>query len=312
MNGMREQAALLGPRKALVGIVSYGVAATDPDTPAVVILNAGIVHRVGPNRMFVTLARRLASAGHTVVRFDLSGIGDSDIRNEPASRHDGLELLNANLADIREVLDSLEQTRQIRHVVLVGLCSGADHAVIYGGTDPRVRGVVIIDPSIPHTRRYHLNYLRDRLFRFSSWRNLTSARHPLWQSLRRKFSAPGLETDAQRPDLQSREVRDFLENAYARACAADLDFLAVFTSDLEAQHNYREQVLDAFPRVPLARKMQLEYFETADHTFTGEAHRESLLQLIINWIAARRKGSSVNARVVMLLMILQSTFINVL
>lgn len=310
MTGMREQAVLLGPRKALVGIVSQGAA--DANATAIVILNAGILHRVGPNRMFVTLARRLAAAGHTVVRFDLSGIGDSEVRTDAVSRNDGLELLHANLADIREVLDSLEQTRQVRNVILVGLCSGADHAVIYSGDDPRVKGIVIIDPSIPHTRRYHLNYLRDRVFRLSSWRNLTSARHPFWHALRRKLNTGATDKDDRRPDLQSDEVRAFLENAYAKACAADLNFLAVFTSDLEAQHNYREQVLDAFPRVPLAPKMQLEYFDTADHTFTGEGHRESLLQLIVNWIATQRRTSSANARVVMLLLTVQNTFASVL
>ena len=46
--------------------------------PWVVLLNAGIIHRIGPNRLYVQLARRLASRGHAVLRFDLAGIGDSE------------------------------------------------------------------------------------------------------------------------------------------------------------------------------------------------------------------------------------------
>ena len=294
VSSVKEQATLLGARKSLVGIIAQGAAARGTDRPAVVILNAGIVHRVGPYRMFVSLARRLAAAGSFVVRFDLSGIGDSETRN------DGLAPLDSSLADIREVLDTLESTRQIRRVVLVGLCSGADQAVIYGANDPRVVGVVMIDPSIPPTWRYYANHLRGRVFRLRSWLNLASANHPLWRRLsgravkplkvRPAGEASAITLDAfemQRPAADTPEIRAFLERAYAGACASGVQFLTVLTGDLGSQHNYREQLLDAFPRVPLKSRMQLEYYTPADHTFTAEAHREWLLQLVEGWIEKR-------------------------
>jgi hypothetical protein len=77
-----EQAVLLGPRRTLVGIVTRPLVPPDPAVPAVVIFNTGIVHRVGHNRMYVTLARMLATAGRVTVRFDQSGLGDSGPRND--------------------------------------------------------------------------------------------------------------------------------------------------------------------------------------------------------------------------------------
>jgi len=295
VNTVKEQATLLGARKSLVGVIAQGAAARAADRPAVVILNAGIVHRVGPNRMFVTLARRLAAAGNFVVRFDLSGIGDSETRN------DGLAPLDSSLADIREVLDTLESTRQIRRVVLVGLCSGADQAVIYGAKDPRVVGVVMIDPSVPPTWRYYAHHLRGRVFRLRSWLNLASPNHPLWRRLSGRAAKPAkparpaaegspVAVDAfevQRPAADTPEIRAFLERAYAGACASGVQFLTVLTGDLGSQHNYREQLLDAFPCVPLKQRMQVEYYTAADHTFTAEAHREWLLQLVEGWIEKR-------------------------
>ncbi|MGH7928173.1 MAG: alpha/beta hydrolase, partial [Candidatus Binatia bacterium] len=75
---MREEALLLGKTRSLVGIL------TDPPEakrstrlPGIILLNAGIIHRVGPNRMHVKIARTLAPMGFVVVRFDFSGIGDS-------------------------------------------------------------------------------------------------------------------------------------------------------------------------------------------------------------------------------------------
>jgi pimeloyl-ACP methyl ester carboxylesterase len=290
MGGFREQAILLGERKSLVGIVAQGSTGNgtggDPGAglPAVVILNSGIIHRVGPNRMFVRLSRQLAVAGHLVVRFDLSGIGDS----EP--RADGLAPLDAALADIREVLDSLEATRQVRHFILVGLCSGADHSVVYGGQDPRVVGMVLIDPSIPRTRGYYVRHYRGRVLRWQSWLNFASGRHPFWKALGRSItpaspeSPDGEELPEALPDLQDSQVRTFLTNVYARAAAAGVEIMAVFTGGREDRHNGATQLLEAFPHVAFGSRLRLEFMGSADHTFTSQADRCSVLALISAWI----------------------------
>jgi pimeloyl-ACP methyl ester carboxylesterase len=279
---VREQVVMLGPRKSLVGIVASG-ASDGAQLPAIVILNAGIIHRVGPNRMFVTLARRLAAVGHTVVRFDLSGIGDSEPRS------DGLAPLEASLADIRDVLDSLTASRQINRVILIGLCSGADQAVVYGGTDPRIVGIVQIDASIPRTSGYYLHHYRGRMFRLASWTNFITGRHPFWSKLLKRSSpTPPKESESdERAVLQTAEVKDFLTRAYSQTVGAGIHLLSVFTSDLESQHNYREQLLDAFPSVPFGKQLRLEYFAATDHTFTPEADREELMKIVCEWVAQR-------------------------
>ena len=103
-----EQAIMFGQNKSLVGIATQATAKSETSPPAIVILNTGIIHRIGHNRMYVALSRTLAAAGYTVLRFDLSGIGDSE------SRPEGLTPLASSLADIREALDWLET--QATHV----------------------------------------------------------------------------------------------------------------------------------------------------------------------------------------------------
>lgn len=245
----------------------------------IVILNAGIIHRVGPSRLNVLLARALAEAGYTVLRFDLSGIGDSEARS------DGLPPLESSLADIREALDWLESTRRTRRVVLIGLCSGANHAVLYGGSDTRVVGLVLIDPAIPKTFGYYLRHYRPRLFRLSVWLNLTRGRHPLLQSLRVRMARnPAKPPRSREPDLQSPEVRSFLERAYQSSLDHGIHFLTVLTADREGRHNYREQILDAFPKVRFGDRLRLEYFEDSDHTFTSETARLRLIRLVVEWL----------------------------
>ena len=53
-----EQAVLFGGRTSLVGIVTRVVSAAPAVRPAIVILNTGIIHRVGHHRMFVIYVAR--------------------------------------------------------------------------------------------------------------------------------------------------------------------------------------------------------------------------------------------------------------
>src|SRR6185312_14081611 len=125
------------------------------------------------------------------------------------------------------------------------------------------------------TRRYYLRHYRARIFRLTSWLTFTTGRHPFWRWLRSRMTPASADaTDEIPPDLQSAEVKAFLENAYRTAFDAGVDFLGVFTGDLESQHNYREQLLDAFPGIPFGNRLQLEFFEKTDHTFSPEADRE--------------------------------------
>jgi pimeloyl-ACP methyl ester carboxylesterase len=276
---VKEQVVLLGRRKSLVGIIAQGPMHRDnEERPAIVILNSGIIHRVGPNRMSVTLARSFASVGHLVLRFDLSGIGDS----EP--RVDALPPLEAALADIREALDWLESARGARRVILLGLCSGADHAAIYGGSDPRVVGAVLLDPWVPTTRRYWIRYW---FWRTRWYAERLSSPRVTAQLLSRLIQRRTTDDEAQigmTASLSNREVREFLEQAYRRAIDSGLSMLAVFTAGRRDRHNYRTQILEAFPNLPFGDRLQLEYFDDADHVFTSRANRTRLLELLRGWI----------------------------
>src|SRR3954447_26582491 len=74
---VRDEVLRIGPEQQLAGIFSHPEASAVPAArPAVVLLNAGVLHRVGPHRLHVQLARRLAALGFASLRLDLGGIGD--------------------------------------------------------------------------------------------------------------------------------------------------------------------------------------------------------------------------------------------
>ncbi len=272
-----DQAVAIGPRATLVGVVTRPIAADENERPAFVILNTGIIHRVGHHRMYVTLSRMLAKAGHTVLRFDLSGLGDSETRS------DGLPPLEAALADIRDAVDWLTEGRADDRVILMGLCSGADHAMIYSQSDPRVVGLALIDPSVPRTVRYYVLFILRNL--------LHAIRTPaLWRRLKRRLAGTPDAPRLSSPQINNREVRAYLEAAYRASVERGVQFLAIFTSSAWVGlgvrpygHNYHNQLLEALPNVAFGSKLRLEYFHAADHVFGSESDRKRLFDTTLEW-----------------------------
>ncbi len=262
----------------MVGTVTQPVNYEPGDRPVFVILNSGIIHRVGHHRMYVILARMLAEAGYQVLRFDLSGIGDSE------SRVDGLPPLEGVLADVREAVEWLVTARRAQKIILAGLCSGADHSLIYGISDPRVCGLVLLDPSIPPTRAYYLRDVLRHLRQPQSWINFVLGRGRRWKKLRRSLGLASNEPwENHWSDLGDPAIRSFLQNAYQRSMDLGMQCLMVFTSGLAHQHNYRHQILDAFPTVPFGGRLRLEYFADCDHLFTSETDRSRLFGMVMAW-----------------------------
>jgi alpha/beta superfamily hydrolase len=137
---MREEVLLFGEKRSLVGVL------TDPpetkrdlNPPAVILLNAGIVHRVGPNRLHVKMARSLAEMGLVVLRFDFSGIGDSKVRQ------DNLPFARSAISETQAAMNCLEQVRDAHRFVLIGLCSGATVSRQTACLDSRVVGAVLLN-----------------------------------------------------------------------------------------------------------------------------------------------------------------------
>ena len=119
---MKESAVTLGPDRTLVGVVTEPDSVDESDKPAFLLLNAGFIHRVGPNRVYVKIARCLSELGYTVLRFDLSGIGDSQASTSSESHW------QRSLNETRNAMDYLRDSRQVEKFVAFGICSGADLA----------------------------------------------------------------------------------------------------------------------------------------------------------------------------------------
>jgi len=185
-------------RTRLLGILSRPAEGAPPATdPAVLIVVGGPQYRVGSHRQFVSLARALARAGFATLRFDLTGMGDSegDKRSFEAAG-----------PDIRSAIDALSKAcPEALRIVVWGLCDGASAAMMFATDDRRVAGLIAANPwarseaSLATTRLKH--YYVARLLQREFWAKLVKGGLQWRDSLRallgsvRDARAPGPTQD---------------------------------------------------------------------------------------------------------------------
>jgi len=274
----RDQAVAFGPRRSLIGIVT---SPREPaDLPVVVMVNSGIIHRVGANRMYVSLARALADRGFVSLRFDLSGIGDS------APRKESLPLAEVVARDIDEALAFLRTTRNARRFIMVGLCSGAQDAFRTAVRNPAVGGLVLLDiPGPFRTWQHWLHHFARRIGRLESWRNTLLGRNSLLQRgrrlVRRDDEKPQM---AESPGIRHASARAAMETSFLHILDRGVPVLVVFTSGMEDNYNHRSQFRETLPAAAGHPLVTYQYYPDADHVFSDLGHRTSVVSLIANWL----------------------------
>ena len=131
----------------LFGIATGELEARQPEgraaCPGVLMLNAGSVHHIGPDRMWVQLARAWAARGFVVLRLDISGIGDSP----PRRGHADNEVYSPQaMNDVALALDYMRDQLGVERRHLLGLCSGAYHAFKAAAAGHAMASAVMINP----------------------------------------------------------------------------------------------------------------------------------------------------------------------
>lgn len=160
-SGFVEELRRFGAGERLVGVLTRPVGAAEPgfDRPALLILNTGATHRVGPGRAAVELARAAARHGIATLRMDLGGIGDSDL--PPGEQRPDIYRRSA-LDEVRAGLGLLAQEGWQR-VVAVGVCSGAFMAFHAARSEPNLVGLVLVNLPRFAWRPFHpLVFVRTR------------------------------------------------------------------------------------------------------------------------------------------------------
>lgn len=284
--GTRERVVRFGPQHSLVGILTAAKGAT-ADRPHVVIVNAGIIHRVGPNRLYVDLARAVAALGFPVLRFDLAGLGDSGPAQGSVD-----SLAESALADVRAAFDHLAATRNATRFLVFGLCSGANYAALTAFREPQVEGVLLIDPTVVRTRRSTMVHVIRRLRNLSTLRALVTLRHPVFhRRLSRLSSAAvsvaqaaegqsGQQANFDSPEMSEVAARSEMESLVGRG----VQLMLVFTGGVNHVYNYHGQLFDLLPGLDFRSQLRLLYMPDTDHSVSDTRGRTRLLSAVCAWL----------------------------
>ncbi len=270
---MNEQVVRFGPGNGLLGIMTTPSDPV-PGAPAVVLLNAGLLHRVGPNRMYVDLARRLADLGFTSLRFDMSGVGDSEVQDG------GLLYIERSVGDTLAANDALAERFGLDRFVLLGLCTGAFNAFRSALRDDRVVGSVLLDGYSYPTRRSRIRHYRSRILQLSRWTGYVA----------RRLGLANGQGDVARDDLIIFENETVPRDRWASELGSLIDrgtkLLMIYTKLGPLVFNYEQQLHDAFPELEIDDAVTVRYFPDADHTFTLPANRREAMTAIEGWMLA--------------------------
>lgn len=257
---MKETCCQLGPEGYLSAIL------TEPFTPAaratVVLVSAGLTPKEGPFRLYAELARRLALAGFSTLRFDLGGIGDSQrARGE-------LPLAQRTAIEIREAVDFVSRDRDPGMLVLGGLCSGAEDSFRFAGEDRRIGGVFMIDPFAYRTRGWRWRDVLRRATRRGA--RALGVYRPLPA---RAIATGELVTYAHMPRVESsRILRDLLDRG------ARVHF--VYTAGMSDVFNHERQLGKMFDGIDLGERVTLDHLPHVDHTQMLAEHRRVVVEAI--------------------------------
>lgn len=271
---MREESVLFGETRSLVGIITDPHPAVNTHNhSAIVLLNAGVVHRVGPNRLYVKIARRLASAGFVVLRFDLSGIGDSK------ARRDNLPFEESAVSEAQEAMDFLATARGVQRFVLMGLCSGADNAFRVACIDSRVVGAALIDFHSSRNTEYFFHSYSRRLLNYRSWWRLITGKSDIWRILKSKIAKQTGELNKDWQVLPKEEVIAGLRSLVKRG----VDLCFIYSAYESAYYNYRLRLEDEVRSLRSHGKLRVEFFSESDHVLTLLSNQELAVKVIHDW-----------------------------
>lgn len=286
MTAFSETAMMIGGEPGLVSVITVPEArrAIGNDV-AVIILGAGLVHRVGPHRLTVRIARQCAARGLIVARFDHRGVGDS------SAGSDSRPFVESAQEETLEVMNYLQAIHHVRSFVLVGLCSGAVTSLNTARSDARVVGAAMINGGLQGADLQFDMYMQDRqlakhywkrsLFQFDSWRRALTGQ----VQYRRMIGVLGRQIrDRLKPAEQTVEVSRQAQQQLRDLIERDVRLLWV-----ECEGDWSQDYLDVLlgesgKELKQSGALRAASIPYADHVFTTRDSQERLLGLLEDWM----------------------------
>jgi pimeloyl-ACP methyl ester carboxylesterase len=279
-----ERSIAFGPDDCLIGTLCLPTetARSAGAEVGVILFNAGVLHRIGPHRLNVRLARSLARRGIASIRFDLSGLGDSA---RPSGEH---SFEKQAVVDIQCAMDVLGAQAGIQRFALFGFCSGGCHGYEAAAVDERAAGLLMYDTYIYRNLRSRLNNYRIRIRRrglataASSW-----LRRHVAKFMRRLLAAdgsPATPGSASEAGVFRTPTRDEFAKRVRMLLGRGVKVGVIYSGESD-DYNYREQFNDVFRGHGITGDVTHDFLPEMDHTVMNLAIQARFIERIVDWTA---------------------------
>jgi uncharacterized protein len=275
-------------RDELMGILHSG--RTGARRGVIIVVAGGPQYRAGAHRQFVSLARKLASSGYPVLRFDLRGMGDS------GGEHRGFQ---HSEADIRAAIAALTTSvPSIDQVVLFGECESASGILFYAFRDPRVKGIALVNPWVRteggRAEVIIKHYYLSRLLSVNFWQKVRSGKFDVSGSLRDFIATARAYVQGRRLRRQTgSEVDDIANLPLPVKTAVGLRRFTGPALILMSGNDYIAREFDEVIKSSRAWSGLLEQprvcrrdLSEADHTFSREQWKRQAAEWVCEWIGS--------------------------
>ncbi|HQT25587.1 MAG TPA: hydrolase 1, exosortase A system-associated [Burkholderiales bacterium] len=274
-----EKAFVFGCNESsLIGIAAI------PEKPfqtGVLIVVGGPQYRIGSHRQFLLLSRDLAESGIPCMRFDYRGMGDSegDQRNFEEVEE-----------DINSAVDAFfDRCPEMKKVILWGLCDAASASVFYAHQDPRISGLVLLNPwvrTVESEAKARLkHYYLSRIFDAAFWKKLLSGKLEFGKSLK-DFSGSVSSLGKNEDSGENLPLPERLRKSLERFDGKIL--LILSGNDLTAREF--EDLANSPQWASLAERMERMDLPDADHTFSRRQWRDRVSSWTKSWVSAMNEA----------------------
>lgn len=260
---------------------------------AILILNAGSTRRIGPSRLSVTMARRWAAAGHVVLRLDLAGIGDSELR---PGRALNMSYPHEAMDDVRAAVNQLLAQAGVKKVHACGLCAGAYHALKAVRDGMPLSSITLINPliffnaeglsleegedfSVQKVHSAAASY-KESAASLEKWLKLFKGQIKFDALLKVLLSRVGMVLSARLKNLARLvhwPLRDDLGTDLRRMTGKGVRVNFIFAQGDPGEAMLREQAGSVLKGLQGAGLLSLHVFQEADHVFTDTVVRHDML-----------------------------------
>jgi predicted alpha/beta hydrolase len=294
---LREHA--LDPRSShgMFGIVTEPRAGDAHPVPMLLLLNSGAVHHIGPNRLYVRIARQLALRGMKVLRLDLPGLGDSPA---PAGQPENQSYPDYAIAAMAQAVELARTRLGASSIHCAGICSGAYHSLKAAVAGHQIQGIVVINPltfywkpgmslaASAHQDIGRIMRMRGASLSATRLRRVLASPAGVMEMVRmlaRHLLRRARSTAREAARTLGVRLRDDLAMDLRTVAAHGTRMHFVFSSTEPGHTLLREQAGREVRRLVDGGAATIDFIDAADHTFTPPAAQQALVSLMARILA---------------------------